>query len=65
MFMGLLVGMNAAFATPAASWNSAMMFGVDGAIKSKLYIQGILHFLLSILLFFIIGLPLAKIFLPY
>ncbi len=65
MFMGLLIGMNAAFATPAASWNSAMMFGVDGAIKSKLYIQGILHFLLSILLFFIIGLPLAKIFLPY
>lgn len=65
IFFGLLIGMNAAFATPAASWNSAMMFGVEGAIRQKLYVQGILHFLFSILLFFVLGLPLAKIFLPY
>lgn len=65
MFLGLVVAMNAAFTTPAASWNSAMMFGVDGTITSKVYLHGFLHFIFSLVVFFVIAMPLANILLPY
>lgn len=65
MFVGLVVAMNAAFTTPAASWNSAMMFGVDGTITSRVYLHGFSHFVFSLVLFFILMMPLANILLPY
>lgn len=65
MLIGLVVALNAAFTTPAASWSSAMMFGMDTTLRSKMYLLGFGHFVFSLLLFFILGIPLVNIFLPY
>lgn len=65
MFIGMYVALNAAFATPAASWNSAMMFGCGGVISKQMYIHGTMHFIWSLVLFFIIMLPMATVLLPY
>lgn len=65
MFLGLMVAMNAAFATPAASWNSALMFGAENTLTSKIYLHGFLHFVFSLLLFLFIGMPLTNILMPF
>lgn len=65
MFIGLYIALNAAFATPAASWNSAMMFGVDTINSKEMYLHGILMFAFSILLFFLVAMPLTNILLPW
>ena len=65
MFIGLIIATNAAFATPAASWSAAMMFGESSVIKSKTYLHGFLHFVFSLVLFFILGMPLANLILPF
>ena len=65
MFVGMYVALNAAFATPAASWNSAMMFGCGGIISKKMYVHGTAHFIFSLLLFFLVMLPMATFLLPY
>lgn len=65
MFIGLVIATNAAFATPAASWNAALMFGEPTVIVKKTYLHGFLHFAFSLILFFILGMPLVNLFLPY
>lgn len=65
IFIGLIIATNAAFATPAASWNAALMFGEPSVIVKKTYLHGFLHFAFSLLLFFILGMPLINLLLPY
>lgn len=65
IFIGLIIATNAAFATPAASWNAALMFGEPSVIVKKTYLHGFLHFVFSLLLFFILGMPLINLLLPY
>ncbi len=65
MFIGLIIATNAAFATPAASWSAAMMFGESSVITSKTYLHGFLHFVFSLLLFFLLGVPLVQLLLPF
>lgn len=65
MFLGLIIAMNAAFTTPAASWNSALMFGAENTISSKVYLHGFLHFAFSLILFLLIGMPLVNVLMPY
>jgi len=65
MFVGLVVALNAAFATPAASWSSAMMFGVDTTITKQMYLHGMLHFIFSLIMFFVVAAPLVNVLLPY
>ncbi|MDO4280650.1 MAG: hypothetical protein Q4C56_03375 [Peptococcaceae bacterium] len=65
MFLALAVAMNAAFTTPAASWSSAMMFGAENIITSKMYLHGFSHFVFSLLLFLVLIMPLASILMPY
>lgn len=65
IFFGLVIVLNAALATPAASYTSALMFG-EGSMETKhAYIQGISHFVFSLLIFFLIGWPLANLLLPF
>jgi len=65
MFFGLILVLNAALATPAASYLSALMFG-SGAMETKdCYIQGFVHFAFALVLFFVIGAPLVNILMPY
>ncbi len=65
MFFGLIVVLNSALTTPAASYLSALMFG-SGTMETKdCYIQGFVHFVFALLLFFIIGAPLVNLLMPY
>lgn len=50
MFIILALSTNAAFATPAASWSAALMFGDSSIIRNKTYLYGLIHFICSILL---------------
>lgn len=65
MFIGLVIATNAAFATPAASWSAAMMFGESSIIVKKTYLHGFLHVVFSLLLLFVIMVPLGDILLPF
>lgn len=61
LFFGLIVCLNIALSTPAASYTSALMFG-SGAMESKQgYIQGFVHFVFNLIVFFAIGVPVANI----
>ena len=63
LLMGLVVMLNAALATPAASYTSALMFG--SMDRKEAYIHGISHFIFSLLIFLAIGMPLAYVLLPF
>lgn len=65
IFIGLVIATNAAFATPAASWNAALMFGESSVIVKQTYLHGFLHFAFSLLLFFLVGMPLTNLLIPY
>lgn len=65
MFMGLVVALSLALATPAASYTSALMFGEPSMEKKSAYIQGFGQFVFTMVLFFIIGLPLANLCFPF
>lgn len=65
LFMGLVVALDAALATPAASYTSALMFGEPSMGRKAAYFQGFGHFVFSMILFFLIGIPVANILLPF
>ncbi len=65
MFMGLIVILNAALTTPAASYTSALMFGEPSLERKQGYIQGFSHFVFAFLTFLIAGAPLANLFFPF
>ena len=65
MFLGLAIAMNSAFTTPAASWNSALMFGAEHINVKKMYIQGFSHFVFSMILFWILIMPIAGRLMPF
>lgn len=61
LFFGLIVCLNAALTTPAASYTSALMFGEPSMETKHAYVQGFAHFVFSLVIFFVIGLPVANI----
>lgn len=61
MLMCLIVILNTALATPAASYTAAIMFGNDQMEKSKAYVQGITHFFFCFILLMLVGAPLANV----
>lgn len=65
MFMGLVIVLDAALATPAASYTSALMFGEPSMDRKHAYIQGFSHFVFSIVLFFVVGIPFVNLLLPF
>lgn len=65
MLMGLVLMLSMALATPAASYASALMFGEPTMEKKSGYIQGFMHFVFSLVLFLIVGMPLANILFPF
>lgn len=65
MFVGLVLMLSMALTTPAASYTSALMFGEPTMEKKAAYIQGFTHFVFALVLFFLVGMPLANIFLPF
>lgn len=65
MFVGLVLMLSMALATPAASYTSALLFGEPTMEKKAAYIQGFTHFVFSLILFFIVGMPLANILMPF
>ena len=60
MFFALVVSMNAAFATPAASWTSAIMFGEPSIVTEKTYGVALVHFVVTCVLIFAVGMPLIN-----
>lgn len=65
IFFGLIIILNAALATPAASYTSALMFGESSMETKYAYIQGFSHFVFALVIFLLIGWPLANILLPF
>ena len=65
LFFGLIVILNMALTTPAASYTSALMFGEPSMEKKQAYIQGFMHFVFGLVLFFLVGMPLANILFPF
>lgn len=61
MFFALAIVMNAAYSTPAASWSSAIMFGAGSIITNKTYMVAFVHFIVTCLLIFLVGVPLFSI----
>lgn len=61
LFFGLIVCLNAALTTPAASYTSALMFGEPSMETKHAYVQGFAHFVFSLIVFFAIGVPIANI----
>lgn len=65
LLVGLVLVLSMALATPAASYTSALMFGEPSMDKKSAYIQGFAHFTFSLVLFFVVGMPLAYLCFPY
>ncbi len=65
LFLGLVLILSMALSTPAASYTSALMFGEPQMGKKEAYIQGFIHFAFSLVLFLLVGMPLANILMPF
>ncbi len=65
LLMGLVLMLSMALSTPAASYTSALMFGEPSMGKKAAYAQGFLHFIFALAVFFLIGVPLGNILMPF
>lgn len=65
LFMDLVLVLSMALTTPAASYTFALMFGEPQMEKKQAYFQGFFHFVFLMVLFLIVGMPLANIFMPF
>lgn len=65
LLMGLVLILSMALSTPAASYTSALMFGEPSMNRKQAYIQGFVHFLFSLAIFFLIGMPLGNLLMPF
>ncbi len=65
LLMGLVLILSMALSTPAASYTSALMFGEPSMNRKQAYIQGFIHFLFSLVIFFLIGMPLGNLLMPF
>ena len=65
LLMGLVLMLSMALATPAASYTSALMFGEPSMTRKSGLQQGMLHFIFALVLFFIVGVPLGNILMPF
>ena len=65
LLMGLVLVLSMALSTPAASYTSALMFGEPSMGRKQAYIQGFTHFVFSLVLFFLVGMPLANMLMPF
>ncbi len=60
-YFAIYFALTMAFMTPAASMNAALIFGHDSMRPKDAYIQGFTHFVLSMALLLLVGVPLANI----
>lgn len=60
-YLAIYFALTMAFATPAASMNAALVFGHSSLTPKDGYLNGIMHFVLAMLLVLIVGMPLAHI----
>lgn len=61
MLLAIEIAAGLALATPAASWASALIFGHEDVIPKFAMIEGIANFALGVVLFLLIGIPMANI----